>query len=183
MKRLFTTQHIPCKLFFFFVIISTFSCIDQEEKHSDSLFKEEENNVASTIDFSVIDSLNSSNKKTIDIATITFYQLKNHKTLHLVLKIKEDHQKIDLELKKLTEKNLIILPKLVYHLNVNPDSLKSKNSDLYLLKLLENQIKNQITVLEKTEQTTQNTDFKIFAIKSKKTLQINYEALQTNSGI
>lgn len=183
MKRLFITQLIPCKLFLFFVIISPFSCINQEEKYCDSFFKEKENNVESTIDFNLIDYLNTSNKKTIDLATITYYQIKDHKILHLILKIKRDHQKIDFELKKLTEKNLIIIPKPAHNLDINPDSLNGKNPDFYLLKALENQIKNQIIVFDKIEKTAQNIDFKIFAIKSKKILQINNDALQTASSI
>lgn len=156
-----------------------FSCGNQGEKYCNSLFREEENNVKSTINFTLIDCLDEANKKTLDLATMTFNQIKDSKTLQLVLKIEKDHQKIDSELKILTEKNLIIIPKLAYHLNINRDSLKGKNQDFYLLKVLENQIKNQITLFDKIEKTSQNTDFKIFAIKSKKTLHANLDALQT----
>lgn len=177
MKKLYIPPFIPCKLFLFFVIISLSSCINQEKKYPDPLFKEEENNIESTIDFNLIDCLNESNKKTIHLATITFSQIKNPKTLELILKIKKDHQIIDSELQKLTEKNLIIIPKLVYDLNINPDSLKAKNSDFYLINLLETEIKNQIMVFDKIEKTSQNTDFKIFAVKSKKIIYGNYDAL------
>jgi hypothetical protein len=155
------------------------SCVNQETEYCDSIFKEEANNIESTIDFNLIDCLNESNKKTIHLATITFNQIKNLETLQYILKIKKDHQKIDAELQKLTEKNLIIIPKLVYDLNINPDSLKAKNSNFYLLNLLEIEIKNQIRVFDKIEKTSQNTDFKIFAIKSKKIAHDNYDALKT----
>jgi phenylalanine-4-hydroxylase len=179
MKTLFITPFIPCKLVLFFVIIFMSSCVNQETKYCDSIFKEEENNIESTIDFNLIDCLNESNKKTIHLATITFNQIKNLETLQLIFKIKNDHQKIDSELQKLTEKNLIIIPKLVYDFSVNPDSLKTKKSDFYLLNLLKTEIKNQILVFDKIEKKSQNTDFKIFAIKSKIIAQDNYDALQT----
>jgi hypothetical protein len=179
MKKQFITPFIPCKLVLFFVIIFMSSCVNQETKYCDSIFKEEENNIESTIDFNLIDCLNGSNKKTIHLATITFNQIKNLETLQFILKIKKDHQKIDAELQKLTEKNLIIIPKLVYDLNINPDSLKAKNPHFYLLKALETEIKNQIRVFDKIEKTSQNIDFKLFAIKSKKLVLANLDALKT----
>jgi hypothetical protein len=178
MKKLFIRQFIHYKLFLFFVIVCLFSCNNQKKGYNDSLFKEEGNNVESTIDFNLIDCLNESNKKTIDIATIIFNQIKDVKTLQFILKIKRDHKKIDSELKKLTEKNLIIIPKLVYDLNISPDSLKGKNFDFYLLSILETEIKNQIILFDKIEKTSQNTDFKTFAIKSKKTLHSNNDILK-----
>ena len=96
----------------------------------------------------------------------------------MLLKIKKDHQKIDSELQKLTENNLIIVPKLAYHLDINTDSLKGKNPNLYLLKILESEIKNQTILFDKIENTSQNIDFKIFAKKSKKTLLSNNAGLR-----
>jgi hypothetical protein len=180
MKKLFI---IPYKLFLFFVIIPISSCINQEEKRNDSLLGEAENSAKSAIDFNLVDCLNESNQKTIELATITFYQVKDRETLELVLKIKKDHQKIDFELKKITEKNLIIIPKIVYTLNIKPDSLKGKNIDFYFLNLLENQIKKEITIFDKIEKISQNTDFKIFAMESKKIISGNYDALQTSLSI
>lgn len=179
MKKRFTFPFIPFKLVLLFVSIAISSCIDKEIERCDSLFKEQENTIESTIDFNLIDCLNGSNKKTIHLATLTFNQIKNLETLQLILKIKKDHQKIDAELQKLTEKNLIIIPKLVYDLNINPDSLKAKNFNFYLLNLLETEIKNQIRVFDKIEKTSQNIDFKLFAIKSKKLVLANLDALKT----
>lgn len=157
------------------------SCINQEKKQNDSSPQKEENNTEYAIDFNLINYLNQANKKTIELATISFSQIKDQKILQLVSKIKEDHQNINLELKKLTEKNLIIIPQIVYHLDISPDSIRENNPNFYLLSLLEDQIKNQITVFDSIEKTTQNIDFKTFAIKSKKTLQNNNDALQTYS--
>lgn len=179
MKKLFRSRFIPCKLFLFFVIITLLSCINQEKKQNDSSPKKEENNAEYTIDFNLINYLNQGNKKTIELATISFSQIKDQKILQLVSKIKEDHQNIDLELKKLTEKNLIIIPQIVYHLDISPDSIRENNPNFYLLSLLKDQIKNQITVFDSIEKTTQNIDFKTFAVKSKKKLQSNNDALQT----
>lgn len=182
MKTQFITQ-LPFKLFLSIVIIFLFSCVNEEEKNYNSFFIVAENKVESTIDFNLIDSLNESNKKTVDVATLTFNQIKDTEKLLLILKIKRDHQKIDSELKKLTEKNLIIIPKTVYNLNLNSDSITGTNSDSYLVKVLKNQIKNQIIVFDKIEKTTQNIDFKLFILKSKKILQSNIDALQTTSSI
>lgn len=177
MKKLFITQRIPYKLFLFLATIFLWSCINHEEKQIDLPFKEE-NKMESTIDFNQINSLNESNKKTMELAAITFYQITDRETLQLVLKIKKDHQKIDIELKKLAEKNLIIIPQIVYTMEINPDSIKRKNIDLYFLNLVRNQIKNQIVLLDKIEKSSLNTDFKILAAKSKKILQCNNDALQ-----
>lgn len=181
MKKLFINNRIPYKIFLSFAIIFTFTYITQQKLYSDCLFKEEEINIESTIDFNLIDRLNESNKKTIHLVTIIFNKMSDSKRLQLILKIENDHQKIDSELINLTEQNLIIIPKLAYNLNVKPNSLKGKNSDFYLLSLLVNQIKNQIIVFDKIEKTSHNTAFKIFAIKSKNILQRNSDDLQIRS--
>jgi len=182
MKKRFNFQLVPCKLVLFFTMILTLACVNQEENQLDSIFAEE-NNIESTIDFNLVDFLNESNKKIIDLAAITFSEIKDSKKMLLILKIKRDHQKIDSELISLAEKNLIIIPKTAYDLKINPDSLNGKNPDFYLLKILENQMKNQMVAFDKIEKTAQNTDFKIFAAKSKKTIYGNYDALQTCLGI
>jgi aspartyl/asparaginyl-tRNA synthetase len=179
MKKLIIPLFIPCILFLIFATVFICSCSNQEEKYLDSLFNKRRNSIESTIDFNQINSLNESNKKTMKLATITFYQIRDRETLQLVLKIKKDHQKMDSELKKLAEKNLIIIPQIVYDGDIKPDSIKKINIDFYLLNLLGNQMKNQIALLDKIEKTSQNTDFKILAIKSKKIAQSNNEALQT----
>lgn len=179
MKKLFAAQLVHSKLFLLFAISFIFSCVNQEEKSRDFLFNEDENNVETTIDFNLVEALNKSNQKTMKLATITFYQIRDRETLQLVLKIKKDHQKMDSELKKLAEKNLIIIPQIVHNGDINPDSIKKTNIDFYLLNLLGNQMKNQIALLDKIEKTSQNTDFKILAIKSKKIAQSNNEVLQT----
>ena len=125
-----------------------------------------------------MDKLNASNQKIIQISSLAFNQTKDVKTLQLLLKIKRDHQKMDSELKKLVEKNLIILPKLTYDFNLNPDSLKGKNSRAYLSKLLTNEIQNQVQLWNSMEDKTQNIDFRILAIKSKKTVLANNESLK-----
>lgn len=125
-----------------------------------------------------MDKLNASNQKIIQISSLAFNQTKDVKTLQLLLKIKRDHQKMNSELKKLVEKNLIILPKLTYDFNLNPDSLKGKNSRAYLSKLLTNEIQNQVQLWNSMEDKTQNIDFRILAIKSKKTVLTNNESLK-----
>jgi hypothetical protein len=178
MKKLCIPRFIIYNLLLFIVNISAISCTDKEKENNDAVFKIDPNKSESAIDFNLIDCLNESNKKTISLASLTFNQTKDVKTLELLLKIKKDQQKIDSELKRLTENNLIIVPKLVYHLNTNSDSLKGKNSNLYLLKILETEIQIQITIFGNIENTFQNIDFKIFAKKSKKTLQSNSTALK-----
>ena len=93
MKKLFAAQLVPSKLFLLFAISFIFSCVNQEEKSRDFLFNEDENNVETTIDFNLVEALNKSNQKTMKLATITFYQIRDRETLQLVLKIKKDHQK------------------------------------------------------------------------------------------
>lgn len=178
MKKLLIPRYIIYYLVLFIVSIRLISCTDKDKDNYESVFKIEPTKAESTIDFHLIDCLNESNNKTISLVTLTFDQTKDAKTLVLLLKIKNDHQKIDSELKKLTENNLIIVPKLTYHLNLNSDSLKGKNPNLYLLKTLETEIKNQTTLFDKIENTSQNIDFKTFAKKSKQTLLSNNSALE-----
>ncbi|HEY6143181.1 MAG TPA: hypothetical protein VIV55_07085 [Flavobacterium sp.] len=183
MKKLFIPRFILYNLCLFIVNICAISCVNQEKEYDDSIFETEATKFESTIDFSLIDCLNECNKKNIELSSITFSQTKDSKTLQLLLKIKKDHQKIDSELKKLTEKNLIIIPKLIYNLNLNSDSLKSKNANFYLSNLLKTEITNQITILDQIEKTTQNIDFRIFAIQSKKIIQTNNNALKKTLNI
>lgn len=178
MKKRYLYRFILYNLVVFVANFCAVSCIDKENEFDDFNFKTEYTE-SDSIDFNLVDSLNESNKKIIQLSSIAFDQNKDVKTLQLFLKIKRDHQKIDAELKKLTEKNLIILPKLAYTFNLNPDSLKGKNANSYLSKVLEKEIKNQVILFDRIKKTAQNIDFKIFAIKSKKTAQANYEMLKT----
>lgn len=179
MKKLFIPRYIIYNLLPFIVSIGMFSCTDKEKENNDPYFIIEPTSAEPIIDFKLIDCLNESNQKTISLALLTSNRTKDKKTLQLLLKIAEDQQKIDSELKKLTENNLIIVPKLAYRLHLNPDSLKGKKSVLYLLKTLETEIKNQTILFENIESSSKNIDFKTFAKKSKKTLQINNAALES----
>ena len=85
---------------------------------------------------------------------------------------------MDFEFKKLTEKNLIVLPKLAFGFNLIPDSLKEKNSYDHLSKALENEIENQVPLWDKMQNKDQNIDFRTFATKSKKTVLANWEMLK-----
>lgn len=179
MKKLLIPRFILYSTALLMAIIVVFSCINEENENNDSIFETKTTKSESTIDFSLIDCLNESNKKAIELSSISFNQAKDLKTLQLLLKIKKDHQNIDSKLKKLTEKNLIIIPKLVYNLNLNTDSLKNKNANSYLSNLLETEIENQIMILDQIENTTQNPEFKTFATQSKRIIESNTNSLKT----
>ncbi|WP_100841791.1 hypothetical protein [Flavobacterium sp. 5] len=131
------------------------------------------------IDFNTIDRLNESNQKIIELSSISLRSTKNLKALHLLLKIKIDNQKINSDFKKLTSDNLIIIPKLSYQIDIHDDSINNKSSGLYIIKKLETEIKNQIIAFDCIEKNTQNIDFKIFSIQSKRKLYANNDALKT----
>ena len=182
MKKRGFHRLILYNLLLFIAIICAISCVDKENEFDDFIFKSEYSK-SDTIDFNLIDYLNESNKKIIKFSSIAFNQTKEAKTLQLLLKIKRDHQKMDAELKKLAENNLIILPELAYNSNLNPDSLKGKNANGYLSKALVSEIENQVVLLDRIEKTTQNIDFRIFALKSKKIVQTNDEVLKKTLNI
>jgi len=167
--------------FLFIVIISLIvACNNQKNEYSNALFKASSPTEAPITDFTTIDCLNESNQKVIKLSTISFQQTKNPKALRVLLKIKNGHQKIDFNLKKLTKDNLIIIPKLNYNININNDSLrKRRNSDRYIFRTLDNEIKNQMALMDSLERTTHNNDLKIFALQSKRTLEENNKALKT----
>lgn len=179
MKRSSFHQIIPYCIILLFINIFAFSCINKERKYSDFIVNAELGSLHSPIDFSLIDCLNESNRKNINLSRIAFTKTKDVKMLRLLLKIKKDHQNIDLQLKNLSEKNLIIIPKLVYHLDINPDSLKGKKSQLYLSGLLKTEMENQMALLTEIKNTSQNTQFTTFASQSKKIVESNNDALKT----
>lgn len=166
----------------FITIICAISCVDKENELDDFIF-ETANTKSETIEYDLVDCLNKSNKKIINLSRIASNQTRDARTLKLFLKIKRDHQKMDAELKKLTEKNLIILPKLMQGLNLNSDSLKIKKADCYLSNILENEIQNQVRLLDQIQKTTQNIDFKLFVIESKKKVYDNNEMLNNADAI
>lgn len=155
------------------------SCNNQENDDNNSFLELESTKSDPTIDFDIIESLNESNQKNIQLSNSTFGTTKNLQTLQLLLKIKKNHENIDYELKKITKKNLIVIPKLTNKVNLNADSLKSKKATIYLLQLLKSQIKTEIKLLDSIKKTCPNIDFKIFALKSKKILDTNNELLNT----
>ncbi|HSD05981.1 hypothetical protein [Flavobacterium sp.] len=166
--------------FLFAVIISLIvACNNPKNEYSNALFKSSSPKETPITDFTTIDCLNESNQKVIKLSTISFQQTKNPKALRILLKIKNGHQKIDFNLKKLTKDNLIIIPKLNYNININNDSIKRRNSDRYIFRTLDNEIKNQMVLMDSLQKTTHNSDLKIFALQSKRTLEENNKALKT----
>lgn len=180
MKKLSLTRFILCRLLLIFTILLVVSCNHKDREIYTPFFEDKSLQTESTIDFNLIDNLNESNKKTIDLANILFNRTKDVKTLQLLLKIKKDHYKIDSELRKLTAKNLIIIPKAVYDLNIQPESLKNKKANLYLFALLDSEIKNVAIILDQIKKTAQNKDFIQFATHSKKRIESNIHIVQTN---
>lgn len=166
-----------------FIISVVCSCNKKGESFTDSIFGTTTENIESTIDFNLVDRINESNKKVIDITTIVAEHINDNTKRQLVLKIKNDHQIIDLELKQFAKNNLILIPKPIYILNNNPDSFKGPNVDVYLLHWLKKEINNQITQFDSIETTTKNSDFKTFATKSKEILEQNNDALQSSLSI
>lgn len=134
-------------------------------------------NIESKINFNSVAFLNETNKKIIDIASIAFNNSKKLNESQIILKIKKDHQKIQNDLKKITDENLIIIPEPIYDLNLNQNFLQGINSSYYLISLLEKEIKNQIQLFDTIEKTSKDIEFKNFADKSKDILISNNELL------
>ena len=183
MKRSFF-QIIPYSIILFCInIFILFSFIEKEKEYT-GFFKTKESACSKpSIDFNLIDCLNESNKKIIEISGIAFHKTNNAAMLRLLLKIRKNHQTIDFQLKNLTQDNLIIMAEPMYTLNINTDSLKEKNAHAYLSNLLETEIKTQISLLDELDKTSRNPDFKTFAVQSKKVLQNNYDELQAHLNI
>lgn len=153
------------------------SCSQKEKVYSNQIFDDKKTEIESKLNFKTVNNLNETNKKVIEIASIAFNNSKELKKSQLILKIKKDHQKIEQELKKITEENLIITPEPIFDLNLNESFLNGINSNFYLFSLLEKEIKNQISLLDSIENTTKDIDFKNFADKSKEVLINNKELL------
>jgi hypothetical protein len=160
------------------LIYGFISCVDQNKESDNSIFKNNDLVTESTIDFNLVYLLNESNQKVTEITSYIFNQTKDVKTMQLLLKIKKNQKNIAAELKKLSQKNLIIIPKSIYNLNLIPS--KSKPQKLYNsnFDLLETEIKKQIKIFDSINVTTRNSDFKQFAIKSIPKLNLNLQTLE-----
>lgn len=165
------------RFIYFLVLVNglLISCVDRQKECNEILSKAEVKSDPAIV-FNLIDCLNESNKKVISLASIASKDNKDIK--QLLLEIKKDQLKIDSDLKILSEKNLIIIPKLIPPLAANLDSLKGKNSNSYLLKTLESEIKNQIIILDNLEKYSENNSFKTFSKRSKIILLTNKKELQ-----
>lgn len=153
------------------------SCNEKENKYNNKIFKIQKPKIESKINFKTVSNLNETNKKVIAIASLAFDNSKEIKNSQLVLKIKKDHEKIEQDLKKITEENLIITPQPIFNLNLNETFLKGINSNFYLISLLEKEIKNQISILDTIQNSTEDEAFRNFADKSKEILQANKDLL------
>ena len=182
MKKLLKIPHYPYRLSFFIAVLCLLSCTNQEKEkeYTNSLYKMERPKVEEqpSMNFNTIDCLNESNQKAIELSSISLRLSKDLNILKKLLKIKIDNKKINSDFNKLTKKNLIIIPQLYYHLDINDDSLINKKPEVYVLKKLETEIERQITSLDSIEKYNQNNDFKIFARNSKKILKENNDILQ-----
>lgn len=166
-------------LFLLIAVNCVLSCTNQEKEYTNSFYKMEYTKEDPAIDFNTIDCLNEANQKAIELSSISLRLSKDFKTLNVLLKIKRDNKKINSDFKKLTKKNLIIIPQLIYYVDINDDSIIKEKPELYVLRKLEAEIKSQITSFDLIEKNTQNNDFKLFAIHSREILKDNNDALKT----
>lgn len=160
-----------------FVLSSCFKK-DKSSGNEGHLTAQKTSHIESEISFNSVAFLNEVNKKVIDIASIAFNNSKKLNESQVILKIKKDHQKIQNDLKKITDENLIIIPEPIYDLNLNQKFLKGINSSYYLISMLEKEIKNQILLFDSIEKTSKDKEFKDFADKSKDILISNNELLE-----
>jgi hypothetical protein len=177
MKKLSPDRIILNSIVLTIIGLSMHSCIKKEDCYDQSIVEIESARKLPVVDFKLLDCLDESNQKTIELSSIIFDLTTDVKTLQLLIKIKKNHRKFENELHKLTKENLIIIPQLTYHIYLNPNSVKSKNGDLYLLKTLETELENQIIVFDHIDKTSENIDFRIFAIQSKKIVENNNKVL------
>jgi hypothetical protein len=177
MKALSHRPLILTILLLCFLSIGVQSCINKEDCYDQSLFEMTSAKEQPVVDFKLLDCLDESNQKTIELSSIIFDITKDVKTLQLLVQIKKNHLRIENDLKKITKKNLILIPQISHHIYLNHDSVKSKKGNIYVLKTLEKELTNQITVFDHIEKSSQNIDFRLFAIKYKKTTNDNNEVL------
>jgi hypothetical protein len=179
MKKLPPFRKIINPFLICFITICLCSCIKSKNYYNSSILDKKITEKRPVINFKSLDSLDESNRKTIELSSILFDTTEDVKTLQLLASIRKNHEKINLELNNLTNKNLIIIPKLAYHTDIKHDCVKSVKNKIYLLKTLETELKNQITTFEGIEKTSQNIDFRIFAMQSKKAIENNNKVLKT----
>lgn len=144
---------------------------------SNTILKFESTKSHFAIDYKLLDSIDKSNQKTIELSSIMFDVMKDVKTLQLLVKIRKNHEKIKTNVNTLAKNNLIIIPQFSYHANLCTDSIKGKKGDLYLLKTLQKELDNQIRLFTKIENTTSNIDFKIVSTQANKSIQLNNSTL------
>ena len=175
MKTPLTTRNFIYTLTLLLLLIT--SCSDSNRNIYNKTANTKKNSPESTINFRTVGLLNDTNKKVIDIASIGFNNSKELKESLIILKIKKDHQKIESELRKITNDNLIIIPEPIFNLDLNQTFLNGSNSTYYIVSLLEKEINNQIKLLESIEKVSTDQQFKKFAIQSKELLLDNNNSL------
>lgn len=177
MKAYFNSRNI-CLLFcLIFFIICSFFFIDGA-KYTNRFYTYKSEKVETAIDLASLDYLFESNQKTVELTKLIGEQSKDVNTLQFLINTKNEQQKMSIELKKIVNQNLIIVPEAFYILNINTDSLKNKKDSLYLLKKIQTEINNQIVLLNNIKTTTTDSDFRLFAIQYEKRIQNNNETLQ-----
>ncbi len=181
MKNLRNKRSTAYYLFFILIISCFLLFLSQNNGFRDINLKKDNPN--STIDFNLINQLNESNKKSIDISSWMFNETEDFKTLQLLFKIKKEQEQIRIELKKLSEKNLILLLRGVSNLGLDIDPSTQKISCEITFSSLEREISKQIEIFSNIKKTTLNLDFQLFAERSLIKLNNNQKDLYANYAI
>lgn len=171
-------MNIKIILYTLLLYISVISCNNKNSNTIHNTSKNSEIGFEPKINFKTVATLNETNKKILEIASIAFNNSSELKKSQLILKIKKDHQRIESDLQKISNQNLIIIPEPIFDLKLNETSLKEKNFNYYLISLLDKEIKNQIILLDSIENRTKSIEFKNFADKYKDTLISNNAKLE-----
>lgn len=171
-------MNIKIILYTLLLYISVISCNNKNSNTIHNTSKNSEIDFEPKINFKTVATLNETNKKILEIASIAFNNSSELKKSQLILKIKKDHQKIESDLQKISNQNLIIIPEPIFDLKLNEIFLKEENFNYYLISLLDKEIKNQIILLDSIENRTKDIEFKNFADKYKETLISNNAKLE-----
>ncbi|TDD96137.1 hypothetical protein [Flavobacterium cellulosilyticum] len=160
------------------MISTVLLCTNLTKEYLNITFEKNYRTTGSAINFNLINQLNKSNQKAIELSTYIYTKTTDLNTLQLILKIKKEQKEIETELKQLSEKNLIIIPNSIYNKSLKLDSSSFKNIKKLYFNLLETELNKQINIFDSIKISTRNPDFKQFAIRSLAKLNSNHKILE-----
>lgn len=154
-------------------LISIGSCVNKKNNENHSILEQINGDIDNKIDSQILTDVVESNLKVIKISRTAQAKSVSDSTKNILKEIEQEHHKLNLSIKNIAKKNLIIIPDTLYDVDLPDTLINIGDHDYIYLSEVENSLKEEIKKLQTILKSSTNIDLKIFSVQALVVLKNN----------